>query len=568
MNDNKIKDNIKKLKSLFIYNKQVLIYNKNIQEEANKYLEEIATLSGYFDKSIQKEKKFIQNNMTIIDKITGQKVELIESKTIDSRIKEVLKDNNMYSCLKSLALANKCAHRFDSYLTSIRSNFENYYTKLYTKPLNKNQLSFIESFDIAFNYININNLYNLNDINDNDIDKLCNSIMDNKTSVSKKVKISTLRTLNIEFNIRDDNDINIKYSDLLNHKDKLINSILYKKYNEGVKYLEFQNQLFSVKDNYISMIGQLLKTSLSNIKYELIKTHDATPGFEYMLIIDDPELSYYIEVHMPNFMAFSLIHEYGLKYSKKRLTENSGATAVYKRKRNEIDQINKALHDNSITDDDTRKKANIIARGHNNEIFHPEDDLEYSFATRQITDKLSDFEKFLHYKKIHTTEIEKNRLLLLNENYPEYITKNIVFNNYLNIFNTLTDIEKTNFIEYSLKNLQYGDEFDKNLLEQIKNLIIDNKYILYKLDIIGKILIYKNNIKNKYIKINTNIGEKELIYYDINKIKDYIYSHNNKKRIEEYIYSIINNEIKKELLNNYIYNIDQKEIDNEKKSKR
>ena len=61
-----------------------------------------------------------------------------------------------------------------------------------------------------------------------------------------------------------------------------------------------------------------------------------------MLAIDYPELSYYIEVHMPNYMSDLLITELGIKEpvnSSERSFERLGASAVYDREDTEIEEI-------------------------------------------------------------------------------------------------------------------------------------------------------------------------------------------------------------------------------------
>ena len=117
--------------------------------------------------------------------------------------------------------------------------------------------------------------------------------------------------------------------------------------------------------------------------------------------------------------------------------------------------------------------------------------------------------------------MENNKLIKLNENFPENITKEIVYNNYLNIYNSFNDDNKIEFISYSLNKLKNEDIFDKYLF----NLIKDN-YMNYNIDQLAKMIIYKNNLKSDFLDKN------------INKINEILYNQNNNKLLNKMYNSI------------------------------
>ena len=313
---NELLELINHLKNLFAYKDEILLYNKKTQDKVNILLEQIATLTKTFDNTIKNEKSNIRNELTIIDTTTGERRELVDIDSIDERVKNVLKSNNMFSCLKSLALCNKCAHSFDGNIKSgfnkngtledgkLAKTFKEYYNLLYPNEIDNEIISFMQPLSEKFPKIINNSSYNLNNIDDYQFEKLCNVILNNNKEYNKGTKISILKQLSISFNIKNNQEIDEKFNKVISDKDKIISTFLAKKYNEGMEQVKLQNKMFAIKDYYISMIGQLLKKDVfKNIKYELVKTEDAVLGFEYMLIIDDKDLSYYIEVHMPNFIA-------------------------------------------------------------------------------------------------------------------------------------------------------------------------------------------------------------------------------------------------------------------------
>ncbi len=504
----KLGDLINQLKNIFTSNNGKILYDKKTQDKVNNLLEEIANLSKTFENSIKRERRNIKNELTIIDTKTGKKVELVDVNSMTNRVKNVLSKNNIFSCLKSLALTNKCAHIFDGDIKRIKSNIEKYYNLIYYPSFDEKTFSFMDSVEQVFPYKNFL-FYNLDGIEEGKFDKICKALFsDNK--LNKETKISILKSLNITFDIKNESQINDKFEKIKNQKENLVYSYLIQQYKTGKYVLLLQSKMFAIKDEYISMIGQLLKNDVrfTNVKYELIRTPDATPGFEYMLVIDDRDLQYYIEVHMPNFVATSLIEQYGLFESKERKTQKLGASAVYERSKNEINGVLKALNTGLL---EGKKRAQIITRGFcrnsvtddlQTEILSDKVDSEkneseledYSFITDKIEEPLSLLEKYLLSNKRYLNEIEFNREIQKNENYPLNLAKNIAHKNYYNIYINFDDDNKIEFIKFSLNELKNGDAFDKTILQTINNNIHN-----YDHNLIGELLINKDILKKEFV---------------------------------------------------------------------
>ena len=526
---------INQLKNIFVYDNGRLLYDEKKQFKANVLLQKILLLTGTFDSNIKNERENIRNELTLVDTSTGEETMLVDIDSIDERVKSVLSDNNLFSCLKSLALCNKCAHSFDGEINKIRGIFEKYYSLLYPDSAGM-AVSFYRPLEDVFPEIKNSKLYDLGNITNYDFEKLCNVILSDNKKVNKGIKISVLRMLNVSFEIKSDEDINRKFDIIVKHIEIIINSFLVKKYAEGMELLQLQNRMFSIKDDYISMVGQLLKNgSLKKIEYELVRTEDAQPGFEYMLIIDDVELSYYIEVHMPNFIAEALIKQYGLVESRTRTTQKLGASAVYKRDSDEVTKIRDALTANMISDGLVRAK--IISRGDiAGGLALAESTLQdYTFITSEISHEKMEIEEYLELKKMHQDDVEENRLIVLNENYSEEVTREIVSYNYLKIYQSFTDKQKYEFVLFSLNKLKEKDAFDKHLA----NFLISN-YSNYDINFIAKIIIYKDKYKRKFIDKN-----KENI--DEIKINDKVYIDN---LLNNYIENLIVNAYSEESNNN------------------
>ena len=539
---NELQDLINELKNLFVYKKEILTYNQQTHEKARLLLDRIASITKTYDNTIKNESSNIRDELTIIDSSTGEKINLIDIESMGNRVKNLLDDNNMFSCLKALALSNKCAHSFDGELESSREFFIYYYNKLYPNELSGNEIiSFMEPINNKFPKIIVNSTkYNINNLDDNKFEKLFKLLSSKKPNLKKEAKISVLRQFNISYNPDDNNDINKKFLEVVRDKDEILKAYLTKKYNEANDMVNMQNKLFAVKDEYISMIGQLLKTKeFKDVKYELVKTSDATSGFDYMLIIDDKELTYYIEVHMPNVLALSLIREYGLVESRARVTQRLGASAVYKRDKTEVENIYGALNQGSIPTG--VRRAKVIARGYDPassfEISH-DADTSYLFSTKKINTRSNKFEDFLIHKNIFQNEVQNIKNILSNENFPYYILNKIVCDKYYSIYNSLNDISKADFIIYSIQNNKGGDFFDNYLCE-----FIEKNLNNYDKDEFAKMLIYKDKIKKEFLIKNKKIITDILNDKSNNKTsKRNIINNELKLLFDEYILEYINKE--------------------------
>ena len=513
---------VNQLKNIFIYHSETLQYNEKLQSKVNKLMDELANLTGVFNVGIKNETANIINELTIIDKKTQERVELVNIESMAQRVKSINNKNNIFSCLKTLALSNKIAHIYDGNVKKCKNRFISYYNDTFPNQKIKD-INFMESLNINFSNLIGKNKYNCDMISDNEFDKIFN-LLSNDSKINKGAKISVLKKLNIKFNIKDDKDIDNKFNDLCQNKEYIVSSYLIKKFKEGQDFVKFENKMFAIKDSYISMIGQLLcKNQLKNTPYQLIKTPNATPGFEYMLIIDDKDLSYYIEVHMPNFIATKLIEKYGMKYSEERSFEKLGASAIYYRDKKEIQEILKAIKNNDLTEN---ARARIISRDYRydnksgnpktdqgideniTEITNDETASEYEFVTKEIAKDLSIFEKFLMTNPSYKKLVENLRLNYFNENVPIQEINRLNNQKYNYIYDNFDYDYKEKFIEYAFNELKHGDFFDKKLYDRIYDIIS-----YYNIDNISKMLINLNEIKYDFIKNNKQEINEELYKY-------------------------------------------------------
>lgn len=531
----KLGELIENLQKVFKYRNGILIFNKKMQEEANSLLSEFASLSGTFENTIKNERSNIEEELTIIDTQTGEKISLIDISNMNERVKNLLTKNNVFSCLKALALSNKCAHIFDGKIKEVKNKIEEYYSLLYPLTLDAENFSFADSVETHIPE-DVYELYPiLEEFNDHQFSKLY-KVLFNNTKLNKGVKISVLKSLNISFDIKSDEEINRIFDVVLENKYNFVYSYLFYQFKKGEKLLSLQNKMFGIKDNYISMIGQLLKQDERFIKvnYELVRTEDAKPGFEYMLIVDDKDLQYYIEVHMPNFIATTLIKQHGLKESTERKTIKLGASAVYERKSEEVSSVFDALNKGNISDSGKRR-AKIITRDLDVdggiELFQEKNDADYLFITEKISKRLSLMESYLIDNKMHLDEVEFNRDLFNNENFSIEFIKNIVNKKYYSIFINFYYDEKENFIKYSLSKLLNGDAFDKFICEKIF-------YNLDNYNLIGKLLINIDDLKEKFINNYKYSIDENLNFIQIKDKFDYL--------IDKYINEYIEDEIDKE----------------------
>jgi len=110
---------------------------------------------------------------------------------------------------------------------------------------------------------------------------------------------------------------------------------------------DMRGQMFWIKDKSIEIIGQLLKSELYSdllewrvgIDTSEITTNDTRKKNTNVLVINYPELSYYVEVHMPPYLARILeLGEGTLKPGYERVKH----TAVYDRDKEEVYAISRS----------------------------------------------------------------------------------------------------------------------------------------------------------------------------------------------------------------------------------
>ena len=114
---------VNQLKNIFIYHSETLQYNEKLQSKVNKLMDELANLTGVFNVGIKNETANIINELTIIDKKTQERVELVNIESMAQRVKSINNKNNIFSCLKTLALSNKIAHIYDGNVKKCKNRF-------------------------------------------------------------------------------------------------------------------------------------------------------------------------------------------------------------------------------------------------------------------------------------------------------------------------------------------------------------------------------------------------------------------------------------------------------------
>lgn len=643
-------------------------YDKESQKTANDALNDIARKTGTFDKTKSREEANINNGLTIIDKDTGKREILIDIDSMKERVDSVLGSNDAHSCLKTLAVSNKCAHSLDgdiedinNYIDSLYKTYYSQYARVFYDELNtiyplikesqdkyldlikraekrKNQYISAEEFDNIYNKIENSNdidtqkevldFFGIDYKNDKDVSKkiqdlqvnkkglldsymhylhdvgkqllldlkgkskeeekaiktnlhkirdniyslykkyynkttflrqikdTCPKVIEPKQEYTDYIKAATIiknRYISAEefndiydkisrktfigdkkeildyFGIKyeDDDDAKNKFSNLKKNRRKLLDSYMHYMYNIGRSLVMLQSNLFFIKSLYISMICQLLKRDkrFENIKHEIIHTKNAEEGFEYMLAIDDPSLSYIIEVHMPNYIAVELVNNYGYEIVEEddRETPALGASAVYRRDFEEAGKIKEKLDAGQIAEPTkengfARIRAKVISRGLDSQGSGDEPETSYKFHTNIIIDEdtKSSVKLFLQSMGIsrYDDTIRFCDSILENENYPRRVTKEIVNNYYFNIYQSFNEEEKENFIIYSLyNNKEIYKSIDKKIVDRIRRIYEKDK--TFDKDILANVLIYKDTIIDNYKK---EIKDKNIV--DINNIVD------------------------------------------------
>ena len=511
----------KSLKELFIY-QPVLEYTHDSQEIANKLLTRFALLSGAFNENIANETKNIDEQLTIIDKSTNQKLSLIDKSSMENRVQTVLDKNNLYSCLKSLALSNKCAHRLSGPTRSLQAKLNKLYAGIYgcealTCPsyvrFYTDTSIFAREIMKKSQRVELNNdtgllsedeknklkeaaLHALETLTKKDFDLVYNSILKQdeiaasyKQVAETKSRLNTqeakenyvkgammarntllLKTLGIT--VSDGSDISPYIDFLQNHKYEIINEYLIRLHKKGNALLHTQNLMFAVKAEYAAMIGQLLSKdkNFQNLTYELIETPDiGNEFFHNLLVIDDPELQYYVEVHIPTYISDTLVNRYGFnKTSDRTKTLNLGAAAVYKRINEEMETISR--YQEQIEDETGKIRAKIITR-ENDEILSNEE--KYVLMTDEIKEETYDVEDLLLSvsNNAYQDAIATNRLIRFNEIDRAKYTQSMICKNYQHLFYKLKVDQKLDFISQAAKQLvEFNDKAAHDILARINQL--------------------------------------------------------------------------------------------------
>lgn len=302
-------------------------WTKGEQDILNEKLTLIAEEMGVFATTAKNEEKNIQKELTITDENTGEKIELVNKANMKQRVKDVLKTNDFFSILRCVAISNKCAHKCDNNYDGLQKKISNIRSQ---RELYSNSIA---------NTIN----FNIESYSKTDIDELMEAL--GRINVARGTIISICRKLGVDIT-----DIKANEEELnkLFYQLKSQRGLILDKYEELLMKkaeieLSCRESLFWIKDQLIVMIGQLLveDSEYQKLNYEMVECGE-NPDFKNMLVIDYDELSYYIEVHMPNYISEELIQEYKLKSpveSHNRTFEELGATAVYNRDDLEVQRI-------------------------------------------------------------------------------------------------------------------------------------------------------------------------------------------------------------------------------------
>ena len=508
-------DDIKKLKIISKKLEKLFTnpsYDTFNQKDAIILLDEFARITKYYEAAIEKETNVIKNGLSIVDKKTGKKEPLIDIDGMESRVKSVLNYKNERSPLRSLAITNKCVHSLDPMMKSYKATFINMY-KLLTAEELKNVVFVLPAKLVYKRLRNIKSVF---------IDTISNIIestpygysddtvfLDIYKTLGSKSKLTHINqkkrflTNDLKISFTSDKDAEDKFNFFQDNREELLKAYLYNKYNYGKLIMSIQNNMYSVKSHYILTIcKQLKEESLKNIKHELVKTEDGEDGYKYMIVIDEPKLSYFIEVHMPDDIKYKLVHKLGFKVTK-RTTLPLGASAVYERIKPEIKKVYKALKKGKLKEEENKAvtRGKVITRGYSEgEDPDEKDEVRYfKFKTVKYVGKpLTIIPEFLKHFNIHRFDqiIDFCNKTLINENYSASTTKEIVNNYHYAIYNSLTEDEQIDFIEYGLYIAKY-DDFDKQIIDVLRRIYESGNKDFHK-NLIPKTLLYKRIIREDY----------------------------------------------------------------------
>ena len=417
------------------------------QQKLNQKLNLIAEKLDVFSITGNNEEDNIRNDLTIIDAETGEKINLVNIENMKKRVKDTLKTNNIFSLLRCLAISNKCAHKCDQNYIGLQDRIEN--VRKMKRGLRKPIKSSLD--------------FNMDSISNNDFEKLMEAL--GKSKIKKEAIISICRTLGIDVtDIKSDEEkLEDIFYELQCQKKTIVDKYEKQLIAKANVEEECRKNLFWIKDQLISMVGQLLVNDkkYQKLNYEMIEC--GTDDFKNMLAIDYDVLSYYIEVHMPNFIAEELVEKHKLKEpvkSEERTFEALGATAVFDRDDAEIEEIRKGHLDNARKRILSRpKKDTSIAK-------------TYKFITKKIQNKedvgvleknlrteISSTEKQLEYSKIRSDEkgIDLEAKIIADQLDDIFRKKD---------FLALTDVSKKqeffeSFKAFARKEVIEGEKFDR-----------------------------------------------------------------------------------------------------------
>lgn len=319
------------------------VYTEKEQELIGRNLTAIATEVGCFEKQKRNEKNNIEQDLSIIDTKTGETINLVDIKRMRRDVDSVLEKNNVFSILKSLAVANKCAHKFDERVSSLQSVIDEFTD---TK----------EKYKVSKDTPTIK--CNVSSLSSKEMRRLLKTL--DKNTKNRSYIIAICRQVGIDIEDIKDDEKKLKdvYKTIRASREQMITSYIEKLENEKNLEEDKSASLYWIKDQLIIIISQLLvkDNRYQDFQYEMVKC-GGKEGFQNMLAIDDIELSYYIEVHMPDYIVDTLIKDYGLKKpvsENDRLFESLGSSAVYVRNINEVTDIREFNLNNT--------RARIIAR--------------------------------------------------------------------------------------------------------------------------------------------------------------------------------------------------------------